>query len=410
MAVSVGLVPWSPYPGHRSLTRRGEDNGGIQRPEGRCRYGAPRSPHLPARLRTRVPEADFGGAAGPDHRRAGGTRPRSQTGRRPEQPRVLGRQRRSCRSDDRSRRPSGARSAPSRRARLRRRNHGPGTRYRPPPWPPTFCPFRGPVRPRHGRCRQEVAPITDQDGGHLEPTSSEVSSLGQVLRFAAEHGDRGLVLKPANRQASVGVQILDARAAANAAGSSGPDRASVCHRHRPSARPRHPGRLLGRVPADRKGGELRGAGGRRADPVDQSNGQAGDLRFPSRRATPRRPCRVVPPGWHRPCIGHAAARRGGRLRHRCTTRRVDPHWRRAVPRGVRRSAARRPHRRAHRPAGVDLCAVYTKLLTGVTVDVPSAPRRGAAIVFLGPEQGMGCLEDVEGWRRRVHCLGSWTST
>ena len=59
--------------------------------------------------------------------------------------------------------------------------------------------------------------------------------------------------------------------------------------------------------------------------------------------------------------------------------------------------------------GVDLCAVYTKLLTGVTVDVPFAPSRGAAVVLLGPAQGIDFSVGIGiCFRRRVPCMRTWT--
>lgn len=47
-------------------------------------------------------------------------------------------------------------------------------------------------------------------GGVANPASVEVGSLADVHRFAREHGGGGLVLKPSNRQASVGVHVLGA--------------------------------------------------------------------------------------------------------------------------------------------------------------------------------------------------------
>ncbi len=232
----------------------------------------------------------------------------------------------------------------------------------------------------------------------LNPAFSEVSSLGRVLRFAAEHGDRGIVLKPANRQASVGVQILDAGAAADPAQVerawtellSATDADHLPDREIPVAYLAE-SRLIGREVS----AEALVADGRILW-INQTDKQVIDGSHPVER-------RHVVPAELRPKDGgdleSAMSRLVGAVGFRTGV--LHAEW---ILTGDGPSlvecAGRLPGDRIVELIdlawGVDLCAAYTRLLAGATVDMPFAPRRGAAVVFLGPEQGLDRLEDVEG--------------
>ena len=183
-----------------------------------------------------------------------------------------------------------------------------------------------------------------REAGIANPRSERVHGPGEVRAFMRDVGGP-IVLKPANRQASVGTQILRDPGAIDAAwdectrqdeGVYAPDR------DKPLDHARRAVRL-------RRRAQRRAARARRQAAVRQRHREAPLRRPAPDRARPRgaRADRARP---HQAARAPDAARPGcGRLRERLRALRMDRHGRRAVPRRVRRPHAGRPHRPDDRP-------------------------------------------------------------